>query len=59
MSQLQIERHGALTVVRLNRPDKRNALSFDLLRALRRTARELASDRSLRGVVLCGAGPAV
>ncbi|MCK7592182.1 crotonase/enoyl-CoA hydratase family protein [Pseudomarimonas salicorniae] len=58
MALLQIDRHDAFAVVRLNRPEKRNALSFDLLRALRRTARELAADRVLRGVVLCGAGPA-
>ena len=58
MSPLQIERRGALAVVRLNRPDKRNALSFALLGELKRAARELAADRSLRGVMLCGAGPA-
>lgn len=58
MSPLLIERHGSLAVVRLNRPEKRNALSFDLLRALRAAARSLAADRALRGVVLCGSGPA-
>lgn len=58
MTELEIERRGPFALVRLNRPDKRNALSFDLLRALRRAARELAAERTLRGVVLCGAGPA-
>lgn len=47
--------HGFATV-RLNRPDKRNAMSFDLLRELRATARALARDRRLRAVVLAGAG---
>jgi enoyl-CoA hydratase/carnithine racemase len=58
MSQLHIERRGTLAVVRLNRADKRNALSFGLLAELKRAARELGQDRSLRGVMLCGAGPA-
>ena len=58
MSQLQIERRGTLALVRLNRPDKRNALSFSLLGELKRAARDLGADRSLRGVMLCGAGPA-
>lgn len=58
MSQLHIERRGSLAVVRLNRAEKRNALSFDLLAELKRAARELGKDRGLRGVMLCGAGPA-
>lgn len=56
MSLLQIERRDGLAIVRLNRPAKRNALSFDLLRELLACARELRADRSLRGVVLAGAG---
>lgn len=58
MSQLQIERQDGLAVVRLNRPDKRNALSFNLLAELKRAARELSAERRLRGVLLCGAGTA-
>lgn len=58
MDSLQIERRDGIAVLRLNRPDKRNALSFDLLRALQSAARGLGADRTLRGVVLCGAGPA-
>lgn len=42
--------------VRLNRPDKLNALTLPLLRALADTAHELRTDRSLRAVVLAGAG---
>lgn len=58
MTQLLIERRDPFVLMRLNRPEKRNALSFELLRALRGAARSLAADRNLRGVVLCGAGPA-
>lgn len=56
MSTLQIERRGDIAIVRLNRPDKRNAVSFQMLRDLRATARALRRDRALRAVVLCGAG---
>jgi enoyl-CoA hydratase/carnithine racemase len=58
MSQLQIERRDQFALVRLNRADKRNALSFALLSELKHAARTLSRDRTLRGVVLCGAGPA-
>mgnify|MGYP000436263917 CR=1 FL=1 len=44
--------------VRLQRPQKRNALDLDLLTDLRDTARRLAADRGVRAVVLSGAGPA-
>ncbi|HEY2895258.1 MAG TPA: enoyl-CoA hydratase-related protein [Pirellulales bacterium] len=44
---------GRLT---LNRPDAKNAMSQDLMRALRTAARELATDNSVRAVVLTGAG---
>jgi len=42
--------------VRLNRPEKLNALTLDLLAELVSTARELSADRSLRAVVLAGEG---
>ncbi|GAA1753064.1 crotonase/enoyl-CoA hydratase family protein [Nostocoides vanveenii] len=44
--------------VRLNRPDKRNALSTELLHELQHTAHRLAKDRTLRAVVLAGTGKA-
>lgn len=47
---------GGIAQVRLNRPDKLNALTLDTLEGLVRTARSLAGDRRLRGVVLGGEG---
>ncbi len=44
--------------VRLNRPEKRNALSLELMHELQRTAHRLAADRSLRAVVIAGNGKA-
>lgn len=56
MTILEIERRGAVAIVRLNRPEKRNAISFALLRELLAAARTLKRDRALRAVILCGAG---
>lgn len=56
MSTLEIERRGDLAIVRLNRPEKRNAISFQMLGDLHAAARALRRDRNVRAVVLCGAG---
>lgn len=42
--------------VTLNRPDKANAINLEMFDALGATGRELAKDRSVRAVVLTGAG---
>lgn len=44
--------------VRLNRPDKLNALTLDLLAELAATAHRLGRDKDLRAVVLAGEGDA-
>jgi enoyl-CoA hydratase/carnithine racemase len=56
MPLVTLERRDDVAIVRLERPDKRNAMSFALLRELLAHARALRRDRSLRAVVLCGAG---
>ena len=43
--------------VTLNRPERRNALSIDLLEQLCVAIERLASDRAQRVVILRGAGP--
>jgi enoyl-CoA hydratase/carnithine racemase len=43
--------------VRLNRPDKLNALTLETLAQLLSTARSLRRDRTLRAVVISGEGP--
>jgi enoyl-CoA hydratase/carnithine racemase len=47
---------GGIAQVRLDRPDKLNALTLDTLEDLVATARDLSRDRTLRGVVLGGEG---
>jgi isohexenylglutaconyl-CoA hydratase len=53
---LQVERRGAFWFARLNRPDKRNALSEPMLAALLQLCDRLESDAGARALVLWGAG---
>ncbi len=55
-STVLCERDGAVAWVRLNRPDKLNALNAELLRALGATLDVLAADRTVACAVLTGAG---
>lgn len=55
---LLTEREERVATVTLNRPDQRNALSADLIGALRATMGELEDDSSVDVVVLTGADPA-
>lgn len=45
-----------IAVVKLNRPDKRNALDLDMFRAIRAAQKKLARQRALRAVILAGDG---
>ena len=56
LQNLLLERDGAVAIVTINRPKVLNALSFATLDELRRTMAVLGSDRSVRCVVLTGAG---
>lgn len=47
---------GHVAEVCLNRPDKKNALNFDLLNALTDTANRLKNNADVRAVILHGAG---
>jgi enoyl-CoA hydratase/carnithine racemase len=53
-----VERHGAVSVLTLNRPEARNALNAALAGALRDRLREAEDDAEVHAVVLAGAGPA-
>ena len=58
MSVLLTAREGGVLRLTMSRPDKRNALSPDLVRALRSALAEAARDDAVRCVLLAGAGPA-
>ncbi len=50
------EREGALAVVTLNRPERRNALSLDLMLELIDCLSSIESAREIRAVILAAAG---
>ena len=53
---LQRSSEGQLTIITLNRPDRRNALSLDLMLELIRCFDEIATDTNIRAVILAAAG---
>jgi len=55
-SVLVVEHHGAVRVLTLNRPDKRNALNTTLLRALERELCRADQQASVRAIVMAGRG---
>jgi enoyl-CoA hydratase len=56
MSVLERDRRGAVELLTLNRPERRNALSAELIAALGTTFAELADDAAVRAIVVTGAG---
>ncbi len=54
--QIEVERHGKIGLVRLNRPRYRNAQSRILLEEMNTAFAELDNDTAIRVVVLEGAG---
>ncbi|AGZ46272.1 enoyl-CoA hydratase-related protein [Actinoplanes friuliensis] len=55
---LLVDRTDAVVTLTMNRPDAMNALTVDLKEALRDTLASIETDRSIRAVVLAGAGKA-
>jgi enoyl-CoA hydratase/carnithine racemase len=54
---LVIENEGAVRILTMNRPDKRNALNTELTEKLLQAFRDADKDESVGAVVLTGAGP--
>jgi len=50
------EQRGAVSILRLNRPDARNALNMELMAALGTAITEAEADTDIRAVVLTGTG---
>lgn len=55
-SVLERRREGAVEILTLNRPERRNALDAALIAALHDAFAEIAADDDVRAVVLTGAG---
>jgi len=58
MADLVIDNDGAVRILTMNRPEKRNALNMALSEALLEALREADSAAGVRAMVLTGAGPA-
>lgn len=55
---IETDRHGAVTRITINRPERLNALDVPSMRQLRGQLTQVAVDPSVRAVVLTGAGGA-
>ncbi|WP_421740679.1 enoyl-CoA hydratase/isomerase family protein [Cellulomonas sp.] len=53
---ISVDRDGYVATITLSRPEKRNALTLDMLRALGSALEAIADDASVRVLVLRGAG---
>lgn len=53
---LSHDARGVATVT-LNRPEKHNAMNAQMIAELSRAAQDLATDDTVRAIILCGAGP--
>jgi enoyl-CoA hydratase/carnithine racemase len=53
---ITLEREGPVAVLTLNRPERRNALSLELMRELTRALDQTARDPAIRAVILAAAG---
>jgi enoyl-CoA hydratase/carnithine racemase len=57
-ADIAVEREGEVAVIALNRPEKRNALSLQMMRELDGALAAIAEQPEVRVVVLRGEGPA-
>src|SRR5436305_12134754 len=53
---IQVVREGSTAIVTLNRPERRNALSLELMLELITALEAIGKDRELRAVILAAAG---
>ena len=58
MTCLLVDHHGPVAVLTLNRPEKLNALSRDLIARITETISALSADAETRAIILTGAGRA-
>ena len=56
MEYLSLRKSDEITVLTLNRPDKKNAFNLPFLKELQMTVEELAADKRVRLLIITGAG---
>ena len=57
-NSILIERDAPVATITMNRPEKRNALSSEMMGELRDALRALSADPEVRAIVLAANGPA-
>lgn len=57
-NSILVERDAPVATITMNRPEKRNALSSEMMRELRDAIRALSADAEVRAIVLAANGPA-
>jgi enoyl-CoA hydratase/carnithine racemase len=55
-SHIDVARAGAIATITINRPDKRNAITGEMMEDLERTARAFAADEATRAVIVRAEG---
>lgn len=55
-SQIRVSVDDGIATIALNRPEQHNAINFDMWAAIRKEASRLGTDRSVKVVILRGAG---
>ena len=58
MSQIEVERDGAVQRIAINRPEKKNALTADMYTALAEAIEQAEADPAVRVLLLYGKGDA-
>lgn len=56
MAEIEITREGGICTIRLNRPERRNALTIAMMKDLGAQLTRIAADEAVRVVILTGAG---
>jgi enoyl-CoA hydratase/carnithine racemase len=56
--EITVDRDGEVAIISMNRPEKRNALSLNMMRELDAALAAVGEDAAVRAVVLRGEGPA-
>lgn len=56
MADLLVERDGHIATITLNRPERLNAISFEMLELLTRALADADRDHEVRAIILTGAG---
>src|SRR3954451_23650563 len=57
MAAVEVERNGRVGIIRLNRPEARNAVNNDLATGVEAALDEFETDNDIQAVIIAGNGP--